>query len=67
MVPGERPVKDPGIGPAGDEMMPEAVREAHLDAEAEADVAAGRIIPHEWMRAWLLDLVAGKDVPPPEA
>jgi predicted transcriptional regulator len=27
--------------------------EARLDAEAEADVAAGRVVPHEKVAAWL--------------
>jgi predicted transcriptional regulator len=37
-----------------------------LDAEAEADFAAGRVIPHERMREWLLKLAKGESVPPPE-
>lgn len=55
----------PGVRPDMD-VTPEAVREAQLDAEAEADVAAGRIIPHERMREWLLRLAKGENVPPPE-
>ncbi|WP_298158367.1 hypothetical protein [Brevundimonas sp.] len=31
-------------------------------AEAEADIAAGRIIPDEDLDGWLADLVAGKPV-----
>jgi predicted transcriptional regulator len=37
-----------------------------LDAEAEADFAAGRVIPHDRMREWLLKLAKGESVPPPE-
>jgi predicted transcriptional regulator len=37
-----------------------------LDAEAEADFAAGRVIPHDRMREWLLKLAKGDSVPPPE-
>ncbi len=31
-----------------------------LDAEAEADLAALRVIPHERMRDWLLKLAKGE-------
>jgi predicted transcriptional regulator len=41
--------------------------EARLDAAAEADVAAGRVIPHERVREWLLKLAKGERVPPPSA
>lgn len=34
-------------------------REARLDALAEADIAAGRVVPHhrvvEWLRSWGTD------------
>ncbi len=40
--------------------------EARLDAEAEADVAAGRVIPHERVREWLAKLAKGERLPPPE-
>ena len=33
-------------------------------AEAEADVAAGRVVPHEDVVKWLNDLAAGKHCPP---
>jgi hypothetical protein len=55
----------PGIRP-DTEMAADAVREAHFDAKAEVDVAAGRVIPHERMRQWLLKLAKGESVPPPE-
>ncbi|HYD99819.1 MAG TPA: hypothetical protein VEH84_10570 [Alphaproteobacteria bacterium] len=35
-------------------------------AEAEADIAAGRVVPHSEVRKWLLELAAGNDIPPPE-
>ena len=41
--------------------------EAALDAEAEADYAAGRVVPHERVREWLARLARGERVPPPEA
>jgi hypothetical protein len=40
--------------------------EARLDAEAEADYAAGRVISHERMCEWLTRLANGEKVPPPE-
>ena len=40
--------------------------EARLDAEAEADYAAGRVISHERMSEWLTRLAKGERVPPPE-
>ena len=49
------------------EMKPDAAHEARLDAEAEADYAAGRVVPHERVRAWLAKLARGERVPPPEA
>ena len=49
------------------EVPPDAEVEARLDAEAEADVAAGRVVPHERVREWLARLAKGEKVPPPEA
>lgn len=46
---------------------PDAEAEARLDAEAEADYAAGRVVPHERVREWLAKLARGEKVPPPEA
>ncbi|MGD0430702.1 MAG: hypothetical protein ABSA58_06375 [Acetobacteraceae bacterium] len=40
---------------------------ARLDAEAEADVAAGRVVPHERVREWLTKLALGIREPPPRA
>jgi predicted transcriptional regulator len=44
----------------------DAPSDESLDAEAEADFAAGRVIPHERVREWLLKLAKGESVPPPE-
>jgi predicted transcriptional regulator len=49
------------------DMPPDAETEARLDAEAEADYAAGRVVPHERVREWLMKLARGERVPPPEA
>lgn len=46
---------------------PDPAAEARLDAEAEADVAAGRVVPHERVREWLKRLAKGEKVLPPEA
>jgi len=48
------------------DMEPDAAHEARLDAEAEADYAAGRVISHERMCEWLTKLAKGQKVPPPE-
>ncbi len=34
-------------------------------SEARADVAAGRVVDHEIVAAWLARLAAGEDAPPP--
>lgn len=38
------------------DIEPDEALEARLDAEAEADVAAGRLVPHEkvveWLKSW---------------
>ncbi len=47
------------------DIPPDEAEEARLDAEAEADFAAGRVIPHERVRDWLLKLAKGEKVPPP--
>jgi len=49
------------------ETQPDAAHEARLDAEAEADCAAGRLVPHERVRAWLAKLARGQREPPPDA
>ena len=47
------------------DIEPDEELEAQLDAEAEADVAAGRVVPHERVREWLMQLARGQKVPPP--
>ena len=52
---------------------PKSRRDAELDAAdearraAEADVAAGRVVPHERVRQWLAKLARGEREPPPDA
>lgn len=41
--------------------------EARLEAEADAEIEAGKGVPHERVREWLLKLIRGEKVPPPEA
>ncbi len=41
--------------------------ERRLDDEAEAQIEATGGVPHERVRAWLLRLAAGEDIPPPKA
>jgi hypothetical protein len=41
--------------------------EARLDAEADAEIDAGKGVPHERVREWLLKLAKGKRAPPPRA
>lgn len=40
--------------------------EERADLEAEADVAAGRVVPHDEVVKWLDDLAAGKRRPRPQ-
>jgi hypothetical protein len=49
------------------DMKPDAAHEAALDAEAEADIRAGRVVPHEVVREWLAKLARGERTPPPRA
>ncbi len=44
---------------------PDEAHETRLDAAAEADYWAGRVIPHEKMRERLLRLAKGERVQPP--
>lgn len=48
-----------------DEIDEEA--DARLIAEAEADLAAGRCVPHEEVAAWLDTWGKGDRVPPPKS
>ena len=36
-----------------------------VDAEAEADLAAGRVVSHEAVKAWLLSWGTPSELPPP--
>lgn len=56
------PAPDPGVFDIEDDEA-----KARAIAEAEAELAAGRGVPHEKVRAWLLDLAAGKRTEPPTA
>jgi predicted transcriptional regulator len=47
-----------------DEIDEEA--DARREAEAEADVAAGRVISHEAMKRWLLSWDTPNELPPPK-
>ena len=49
------------------DMEPDAAHEARLDAEAMAAYRAGRVVPHERVREWLMKLAKGERVPPPRA
>jgi len=49
------------------DVPPDEAAEARADAAAEADVKAGRVVPHENVREWLMRLVKGDKVPPPSA
>ena len=40
--------------------------EERADREAEADIAAGRVVPHDEVVKWLDDLAAGKRRPRPQ-
>jgi hypothetical protein len=42
------------------DMEPDAATKARLDAEAEAEYAAGRFVPHERVREWPLKLPGGE-------
>jgi len=47
------------------DIPPDEAEEARLDAVAEAEIDAGKGIPHERVREWLLRLAKGERVPPP--
>ena len=49
------------------DMEPDVAHEARLDAEAMAAYRAGRVVPHERVREWLMKLAKGERVPPPKA
>lgn len=41
--------------------------EARLDAVADAEIEAGKGVPHARVREWLLKLAKGEKAPPPSA
>jgi predicted transcriptional regulator len=41
--------------------------EAQLDAEAEADIEAGRVVPHEKVVAWLQSWGTADELPCPKS
>ena len=47
------------------DIEPDEALEARLDAEAEAEIEAGKGVPHEVVREWLLKLARGEKAPPP--
>ncbi len=49
------------------DIPPDEALETRLDAAAEADYAAGRVISHEHMTEWLTKLAKGERVPRPQA
>lgn len=49
------------------ELPLDEAEEGRLDAEADAEIEAGRGVPHERVREWLLKLARGERVPPPSA
>ena len=60
-------MSDPDIDSMSDfEPEDEAVA-ARLDAEAMAAARAGRVVPHEQVREWLMKLAKGERVPRPRA
>jgi hypothetical protein len=49
------------------DLLPDEADDAGLDAEAEADIAAGRLISNDRMHEWLTRLANGERVPRPKA
>jgi predicted transcriptional regulator len=47
------------------DIPPHEALEAAADAVAEAEIDAGKGVPHERVREWLLKLAKGERVPPP--
>ena len=53
--------------PPGFEEVPVAFADDYDEhsAEADADVTAGRVVPHERVRQWLQSIIDGKPEPTP--
>ena len=47
------------------DLSPDEAEEDRLDAKAEAEIDAGKGVPHEQVREWLIKLSQGEAVPPP--
>jgi hypothetical protein len=45
---------------------PPAAEDERALAEAEADVASGRVVSHDTVRRWLLSWGTPEELPPPE-
>jgi hypothetical protein len=63
---GESPMDDRELNSALDIESDEA-QEARLDAEAMAAARAGRVVPHERVREWLVKLANGERAPRPRS
>jgi|GEM_PF-1747181 len=48
-----------------DWQVPDTEEEQRALEEAEADIRAGRVVPHERVREWLAKLAKGEHEPPP--
>jgi hypothetical protein len=49
------------------DIEPDEALQARLDAEAEAEIDAGKGVPQERVRDWLARLAKGERLPPPVA
>jgi hypothetical protein len=49
------------------DLPPDHTAEARLDAQSEAEIDAGKGVPHQRVREWLRKLASGQKLPPPEA
>jgi predicted transcriptional regulator len=49
------------------DIEPDAALEARLDAEAEAAYAAGKLVPHEKVAAWLRSWGKKDELPRPKS
>jgi predicted transcriptional regulator len=47
------------------DIPPDDALETAADAAADADIEAGKGVPHEVVREWLARLAKGEKVPPP--
>ena len=56
---------DPDVDAKLDIEAEDPAEAARLDARGLADIAAGRVVPHERVREWLAKLAKGIREPPP--